>query len=99
MSYTDESISEKQESSTPSMMSQSRARRIKQRATAASIDTSEPVTPIHTSSNEHEEKDTKSINQAFINKIRENDTIARFQRNSSSLNSDNQTDGIILLVL
>ncbi|CAF3369353.1 unnamed protein product [Rotaria sp. Silwood1] len=92
VSRTDENINEKPPPSTPPL-SQSRARRLKQKTTFTNNETPESPTPIITVSNEDEEKDTNLINNSFIEKIRQNDTLVRFKRNSSSPSSGNQSDG------
>ena len=75
--------------STPSTppLSQSRARRLRQKATPES---SKSITVID---HDDEEKETSAINNAFIAKIRENDTLARFKRETPSPSPSSHTDG------
>ncbi|CAF2420842.1 unnamed protein product [Rotaria sp. Silwood2] len=80
---TDNDINEKQPPSTPPI-SQPRARRLKQKTTLTNNEISELSKPIISVSNEDEEKEKNIINNSFIEKIRQNDTLARFKRNSSS---------------
>ncbi|CAF1378776.1 unnamed protein product [Rotaria sordida] len=88
---TDENINEKQPPSTPPL-SQSRARRLQQKTTLTNNETFESSTPIISVSNEDEEKETDVTRNSFIEKIRQNDTLARFKRNSPSPSHLNQSD-------
>ncbi|UJR27704.1 hypothetical protein I4U23_008981 [Adineta vaga] len=80
---SEEKTNEKPKSPVPPL-SQSRARRLKQKTAAANDDIPESPSSIVVITNEDEEKQTQLINNAFIAKIRENDTLARFKRVSSS---------------
>jgi hypothetical protein len=95
LSHNEENINEKQQSSIP-QLSQSRARRLKQKTTPTiSNETSETLIPVVTCANEDEEQESNAINNSFISKIRENDTLARYKRELSSPGHGNQNDGII----
>jgi hypothetical protein len=97
LSNNEENINEKQQSSIPPL-SQSRARRLKQKTTPTiNNEISENSTPIVTVTNEDEEPETSAINDSFIAKIRENDTLARYKREISLPGHGNQNDGIIFL--
>jgi hypothetical protein len=50
--------------------------------------------PVVTCADENDEKESSAINNSFIAKIRENDTIARFKRELSAPGHGNQNDGI-----
>jgi hypothetical protein len=89
----EESINEKQQSSHPPL-SQSRARRLRQKnATITNNESLEtPMTNVP-STNELKEQETSAINNSFIAKIRENDTLARYKRDLSSPGPANPNDG------
>ncbi|CAF4170961.1 unnamed protein product [Adineta steineri] len=93
---SEESVNEKPKSPIPPL-SQSRARRLKQKAVLPYDETPESPSPSInvTQEDEDEEKQQQSniINNRFIAKIRENDTLARFKRQSSSPTHANQNDG------
>lgn len=89
---TDESSDDKTHSSVPSL-SQSRLRRLQQKTTSTLHN---ELTPPSNPSNENDENDSDVVNNSFIARIRENDTLARYKRESSSPNSRNQTDGIAI---
>jgi hypothetical protein len=91
----EENINEKSQSSIPPL-SQSRARRLKQKTTST-IDNDTSESPIATAhiADENEEQESSAINKSFIAKIRENDTLARYKREFSSPGHSNQNDGMI----
>lgn len=91
---SEESSSDKAQSPIPPL-SQSRARRQRQRAGLPSAETPQlpPSTP-----DTPEESKPKLINKAFIAKIRENDTLARFQRLSPVPADSGSTDGNVELL-
>ncbi|CAM4915498.1 unnamed protein product [Rotaria socialis] len=91
LTNTDESGSERQDLSTPPI-SQSRARRMKNKTTSSDNETSESQASSATTAREDEEKEARIVNNAFIEKIRQNDTLARFKRNPPSLVSEGQSD-------
>jgi hypothetical protein len=89
----EENINEKQQSSNPPL-SQSRARRLRQKTTPSSNnETLETPMPIVSVTNELKEQETSAINNSFIAKIRENDTLARYKRDLSSPGPANTNDG------
>jgi hypothetical protein len=96
LSHTEENNNEKLQSSIPPL-SQPRARRLKQKTTVT-INNQIPESPMSviTVTNEDEEKETSAINNSFIAKIRENDTLARYKRELSSPGHGSQNDGIII---
>lgn len=81
----EENANEKCQSSIPPL-SQSRARRLKEK-TAANTNNEIPRTPPATPSSNSE--------SSFIDRIRQNDTLVRYKRELSSPNQNNSTDGKI----
>jgi len=100
LSYNEENINEQQQQSSIPPLSQSRVRRLKQKTTA-NINNETLETPISVVSvtNEDEEQETSAINNSFIAKIRENDTLARYKRELSSPGHGNQYDGIVFFFI
>jgi hypothetical protein len=96
-SHLEENINEQQQSSTPPL-SQSRARRLKQKTTPITNEIPQSPKPTIIIENDDEEKESNAVNHSFISKIRENDTLARFRRATPSPNSLNQNDGILYLL-
>ncbi len=94
LSPSEENINEKPKSSVPPL-SQSRVRRLKQKTTATNDETPESPMPAHNVATEDEEKQSNTINKSFIAKIRANDTLARFKRESSSPNHGHSDNGIM----
>jgi hypothetical protein len=95
LSPLEEHINEKPKSSAPPL-SQSRVRRLKQKTTATNDETPESSMPAHNVANEDEEKQSNTINKSFIAKIRANDTLARFKRESSSSPNHGPSDNGII---
>ena len=90
----DDTIIEDRPSSGPiSGISQARARRLERRTRAQHNDIPNSPKPASTSSKELEETESTAINHAFISKIRQNDTLARFKRESPSPSSSISADG------
>jgi hypothetical protein len=97
LSHNDENINEKHRSSTPPI-SEARARRLKQKTTPTKNDEiPESPSPVVTASREDKEKESSAINNSFIARIRENDTLARYKRDLSSPGPANQANGISCL--
>lgn len=95
LSRTDESINEEENLATP-QISQPRARRLQQKTAPSNNEISALPTPPVKIVNSNEEKGKKLINNAFIEKIRNNDTLARFRRDGSSPTPGSQSDGIVI---
>lgn len=95
LTNNEENINEKQQSSTL-QLSQSRTRRLQQKSTHTTnneaLDTPKPLVTV---TNEDEEQEPNGVNNSFIARIRENDTLARYKRELSSPGPNNQNDGII----
>ena len=85
----EENVSEKSQSSNPPL-SQSRARRLREK-TAANTNNEIPRTPPAIPSSNSE--------SSFIDRIRENDTLVRYKRELSSPNQINSTDGKIFFTI
>lgn len=91
-----EEISDENSKSPAPALSQSRVRRLRQRGVATNDEPpkSPPLRPPPVVVTvDDEEKPTKLINNAFIAKIRENDTLARFKRLSSTPGDGQSIDG------
>ena len=93
LTQSEDGINEKQQSSYPPL-SQSRARRLKQKTTTmTNMEPIEMPTPTVPGAHELKEQETSAINSSFISKIRENDTLARYKRDLSSPGPANPNDG------
>lgn len=96
-SPSEENLNEKDKSSIPPL-SQSRARRLKQKTTPTYDEIPQSPNPVINIDNEDDEKQPSIINNSFIAKIRQNDTLARFKRDSSAPNHGNSNDGIFFFI-
>lgn len=93
----DENVQERPTSAS-SLISQSRARR-RQKATHPPNEPPESPLPVKTPPvYDDGPKASNLVNNAFIEKIRQNDTLARFKRNSPTPGSVSQSDGITSLL-
>lgn len=82
----DESSIDKTQSSNSSL-SQSRLRRLQQKTTSTlHNEISEPSTPLRHRSNDDDDDET-AVNNSFIARIRENDTLARYKRELPTSNA------------
>ena len=88
----DESSNDKTQTSAPSL-SQSRLRRLQEKATSTLHNEISEQIPSNTTDDDNDES---SVNNAFIARIRENDTLARYKRESSASSSRSQNDGIVV---
>lgn len=96
LSQNDESSNDKTQSSIPSL-SQSRLRRLQQKT--QHNETYDNPTPLPNSSNDNHENESDAVNNSFIARIRENDTLARYKRELSAPSSQNQIEGTEFLKL
>ena len=94
LSLIEESNNEHSLSAMPSS-SESRIRRRQQKTASNIPDVPVSPSPVATLVHDDAERAPATVNNAFIAKIRENDTLARFKRESSSPAASSQNDGTI----